>query len=49
MSVFTGLTLQNYPFIDPRPQIGRVALTEISHQDRINIFSANARRLVFDL
>jgi predicted TIM-barrel fold metal-dependent hydrolase len=32
------------PFIDPRPQIGRVALARISEQDRINIFSANARR-----
>lgn len=34
------------PFIDPRPQIGRVGLADISHQDRVNIFSANARRLV---
>lgn len=34
------------PFIDPRPQIGRVALADISHQDRVNIFSANARRLI---
>lgn len=32
------------PFLDPRPQIGRVALAEISDQDRSNIFGANARR-----
>jgi predicted TIM-barrel fold metal-dependent hydrolase len=32
------------PFLDPRPQVGRVALAEISEQDRINIFGANARR-----
>jgi predicted TIM-barrel fold metal-dependent hydrolase len=34
------------PFIDPRPQIGRVGLAEISQQDRKNIFSANAIRLI---
>lgn len=34
------------PFIDPRPQIGRVALAEITQKDRENIFSANARRLI---
>jgi len=34
------------PFLDPRPQIGRVGLAEISHQDRVNIFSANARRMI---
>ena len=34
------------PFLDPRPQIGRVGLADISHQDRVNIFSANARRLI---
>lgn len=32
------------PFIDPRPQVGRVCLAKISQQDRINIFGANARR-----
>jgi len=34
------------PFIDPRPQVGRVGLADITDQDRINIFGANARRLV---
>lgn len=34
------------PFIDPRPQIGRVALADISEEDKRNIFGANARRLV---
>ena len=34
------------PFLDPRPQIGRIGLADISHQDRINIFSANAHRLI---
>ncbi len=34
------------PFLDPRPQVGRVALAEISQQDRVNIFSANARRYI---
>jgi len=32
------------PFLDPRPQVGRIALAEITQQDRINIFGANARR-----
>lgn len=32
------------PFLDPRPQVGRVALADISEQDRVNIFGANARR-----
>ena len=34
------------PFIDPRPQIGRVGLAEISDNDKLNIFSGNARRLI---
>jgi hypothetical protein len=34
------------PFIDPRPQIGRVGLARITHQDRVNIFGANARRYI---
>jgi len=34
------------PYLDPRPQIGRVGLAEISHQERINIFSANAHRMI---
>ncbi|MEW5902372.1 MAG: amidohydrolase family protein [Acidobacteriota bacterium] len=34
------------PFIDPRPQVGRVGLARISEEDKINIFGANARRLV---
>ena len=34
------------PYIDPRPQIGRVGLADISYQDKINIFNANARRLI---
>lgn len=34
------------PFLDPRPQIGRVGLADISHQDRVNIFEANVRRFV---
>ena len=34
------------PFLDPRPQVGRVGLAEISHQDRVNIFGANVRRFV---
>jgi predicted TIM-barrel fold metal-dependent hydrolase len=32
------------PFIDPRPQIGRVGLAEIPHRDKINIFGENARK-----
>ena len=34
------------PFIDPRPQIGRVCLAEISQEDKTNIFSTNAKRLI---
>jgi hypothetical protein len=34
------------PFLDPRPQVGRVALADISSQDKTNIFGTNARRLV---
>lgn len=34
------------PYIDPRPQIGRVGLADITREDRINIFSANARRMI---
>jgi uncharacterized protein len=34
------------PFIDPRPQIGRVGLAQISLQDKINIFGGNAKRLL---
>ena len=33
-------------FLDPRPQIDRVVLADISHQDRVNIFSANAHRMI---
>jgi uncharacterized protein len=32
------------PFIDPRPQIGRVALARIKDEEKVNIFGANARR-----
>lgn len=32
------------PFIDPRPQIGRVGLAQVSDEDKVNIFGANARR-----
>ena len=34
------------PYLDPRPQIGRVGLADISHLDRVNIFSANAHRMI---
>ncbi len=34
------------PFIDPRLQVGRVALADISDQDKLNIFGINARRLI---
>ena len=34
------------PFLDPRPQIGRVGLAEISDEAKQKIFGANARRLV---
>ena len=32
------------PFIDPRPQIGRVFLADISRDDMVNIVGGNARR-----
>ncbi len=32
------------PFIDPRPQIGRVGLADVPLADKINIFGANAKR-----
>ena len=34
------------PYLDPRPQIGRIGLADVSHQDRVNIFSANARGMI---
>lgn len=34
------------PYIDPRPNVGRVGLAEISHEDRVNIFGANAKRVI---
>ena len=34
------------PFIDPRPQIGRVALARISDEDKAKIFGGNVRRHV---
>jgi len=34
------------PFIDPKPQIGRVMLADISQDDRVKILSGNARRFV---
>lgn len=34
------------PYIDPRPHVGRVALAEITHEERVNIFGENARRLI---
>ena len=34
------------PFIDPRPQIGRLCLADIEQKDRINIAGANARRYI---
>jgi len=34
------------PFIDPRPSIGRIALADITHEDRINIFGRNAQNLI---
>jgi hypothetical protein len=32
------------PFLDPRPQVGRVGLAEITREEKINIFYANALR-----
>ena len=34
------------PFLDPRPQVGRVGLAEISREDKLNICSRNALRHV---
>ena len=34
------------PFIDPRPQIGRVFLADISRSDMVNIVGGNARRYI---
>ena len=34
------------PFIDPRPQIGRLCLAEISHEDRVKIMGGNARKYI---
>jgi predicted TIM-barrel fold metal-dependent hydrolase len=34
------------PFIDPRPQIGRVGLAEIPDPDKVKIFGANAKRIM---
>jgi predicted TIM-barrel fold metal-dependent hydrolase len=34
------------PFIDPRPQIGRLFLADISHEDRVKIAGGNARRYI---
>lgn len=34
------------PFLDPRPQVGRVGLADISEEAKKNIFGSNARRLV---
>jgi len=34
------------PFIDPRPQIGRVCLAEISHEDRVKILGGNAKKYI---
>lgn len=34
------------PFIDPRPQIGRVGLARISRQSKIDIFGGNAGKLL---
>ena len=34
------------PFIDPRPQIGRLCLADISEEDRVNIMGGNARRYI---
>lgn len=34
------------PFIDPRSQIGRICLAEISQEDRIKIMGGNARKYI---
>ncbi len=34
------------PFIDPRPQVGRVALADVSPEDKAAIFGGNARRFI---
>jgi uncharacterized protein len=34
------------PFIDPRPQVGRVALARIPDEDKVKIFGGNVRRHV---
>ncbi len=34
------------PFIDPRPQIGRLCLAEISQEERVAIIGANVRRYI---
>lgn len=34
------------PFIDPRPQIGRLCLADITQEDRIKIMGGNARRYI---
>ena len=34
------------PFIDPKPQMGRVFLADISHEDMVKIVSGNARRFI---
>ncbi len=34
------------PFIDPRPQIGRLCLADITQEDRVKIMSGNARRYI---
>ena len=34
------------PFIDPRPQIGRLCLAEIPQEDRIKIMGGNVRRYI---
>jgi len=34
------------PYLNPKIQVGRIALANITQQDRINIFSANAKRYI---
>ena len=36
----------DHPFIDPRPQIGRVGLAEIPVEAKIKIFGGNAKKLI---